>query len=163
MTSKQKRRTKRLLCWTTLLGIGLWAGHSHAAWKPEYAQNSPEVREWYNNQLLNEATRQRLQVDWHSCCNHGDLFRTKFKVGGDGGDEWWYLKDNTWKKIPNDIVHWGEHAPDGRPTLFIYQSWQELELRGGVMTVTATTSSQRSSSSGRGRGITTFGGFTTTR
>ena len=127
MTWKQKRWTKRLLCWTTLLGIGLWAGHSHAAWKPEYAQNSPEVREWYNNQLLNEATRQRLQVDWHSCCSHGDVFRTKFKVGGDGRDEWWYLKDGTWQKIPNDIVHWGEHAPDGRPTLFIYQSTgQEL-------------------------------------
>ena len=55
------------------------------------------------------------------------MFRTKFKVGGDGGDEWWYLKDKTWTRIPNDIVHWGEHAPDGRPTLFIYQSTgQEL-------------------------------------
>ena len=93
----------------------------------DVAASSPEVREWYNNQSLNEATRQRLQVDWHSCCNHGDVFRTKFKVGGDGGDEWWYLKDKTWTRIPNDIVHWGEHAPDGRPTLFIYQSTgQEL-------------------------------------
>jgi hypothetical protein len=23
-------------------------------------------------------------------------------------------------RIPNDIIHWQEHAPDKRPTLFIY-------------------------------------------
>jgi hypothetical protein len=98
-------------------------------WKPEYAQNSPEVQKWYGEQELNSATKERLHVDWHSCCSHGDVFRTQFRVGDGphGADEWWYLKDGKWRQIPDDVVKWGEHAPDKRPTLFIYQSTgQEL-------------------------------------
>ncbi len=103
-------------------------------WKPEYAQNSPEVQRWYKDQKMNPAAKERLRVDWSSCCEHGDVFHTQFRIGKStlenpyGADERWYLKpDGTWKQIPPDIIHWGEHAPDGRPTLFIYQSTgQEL-------------------------------------
>ncbi len=110
-----------------LLAFGFLMGHAHATWKPEYAQNSPEVREWYDSQTINEEARKRMHVDWHSCCKNGDVFRTQFRVSGEGDDEWFYLKDGVWKQVPPDIIKWGEHTPDGKPTLFIYQATgQEL-------------------------------------
>ncbi len=83
------------------------------------------VRDWYQAAELTDAARQRLGVAWKSCCEHSDVFRTQFRVNKDNGeDEWYYLADNTWKRVPPDIIHWGESAPDGQPTLFI---WQGIE------------------------------------
>jgi hypothetical protein len=101
-----------------------------ATWKPEYAQNSPAVNKWFHDQQMNDETWERLgSPSWHSCCEKGDVFKTQFRVGKGqhGDDEWWYLKDGTWKQVPDDTIHWGQHAPGGQPTLFIYSNTgQEL-------------------------------------
>jgi hypothetical protein len=101
-----------------------------ATWKPEYAQNAPEVNQWYKNQQMTPETWDRLgSPSWHSCCEKGDVFKTQFRVGKGqhGDDEWWYLKDGVWKQVPEDTIHWGQHAPGGLPTLFIYSNTgQEL-------------------------------------
>lgn len=79
----------------------------------------PAVRAWYRNAQLTEAARQRFK--FQNCCDHADVFRTKFKVNKTtGADEWLYLVDGKWKRVPPDIIHWGETAPDKQPTLFIY-------------------------------------------
>lgn len=46
--------------------------------------------------------------------------KTRFRVSKiDGADAWeWQLADGSWKRIPTDIIHWGEHAPGGQATLF---------------------------------------------
>ncbi len=90
-----------------------------ATWKPEYAAASPEVQAWYRNAQLTPEARARF--GFQNCCDHADVFRTKFRVNKTtGADEWDYLVDGQWKRIPPDIVHWGETAPDKQPTLFIY-------------------------------------------
>jgi hypothetical protein len=88
----------------------------------QYAQADSATREWYKSQKINPAARQRMGHAWSSCCERGEVFRTKFR-GGDGphgSDEWWYLKNGQWKRIPDDVIHWDEHAPDKRPTLFLF-------------------------------------------
>lgn len=81
--------------------------------------NAPD-REWYKNAKLTEAAQKRFS--FKSCCEHSDVFRTQFRVNKQSGDdEWYYLTDaGVWKRIPADIIHWGESAPGGQPTLFIY-------------------------------------------
>ena len=49
--------------------------------------------EWFNAQEMNPAARQRLGVPWKSCCDNGDVFRTRFRVAEDRSDQWQYLKD----------------------------------------------------------------------
>jgi hypothetical protein len=80
------------------------------------------------SQQLNPATKQLLGVGWNGCCENGDVFKTLFRVSkSTGGDEWYYLKGDTWKKVPDYVIHWGQHAPDKRATLFIYvATGQEL-------------------------------------
>lgn len=96
--------------------FGLW----HANGEPLNWSKDPKVREWYTNAKLTEAAQERM--GWVYCCDHADVVRTEFRVNG-AGDEWYYLLPNgEWKQIPPDIIHpIGEHAPDGRPTLFVYQ------------------------------------------
>jgi hypothetical protein len=91
------------------------------------------IGDWYKSQELNPAARERLGVAWKSCCEHGDVVRTQFRVEQNGSaygnDIWFYLKDGKWKRVPDDIIHWGEHAPDKQATPFIYQSTvQELRF-----------------------------------
>lgn len=93
-----------------------------ATWKPEYAQASPEVQAWYREaELTAEA---RLRFPFIKCCDHADVVRTKFQVNKtDGGDEWFYEPLDApghMKRIPPDIIHWGETAPGGQPTLFVF-------------------------------------------
>jgi hypothetical protein len=88
----------------------------NARWKAEYAQKPETVRNWYESRELTEAAQQRF--NFRSCCAHSDVVKTKFKVGGAGNDEWWWLVGETWKRIPDDVIHWNEHAPDGLPVLF---------------------------------------------
>jgi hypothetical protein len=72
----------------------------------------------------------RLAPSWKSCCDGGDVFKTQFRVIEDGSkyghDTWWYLKDGIWKQVPDDVIHWGEHAPSKQATLFIRWTGQEL-------------------------------------
>ncbi len=98
-----------------------------AVWKPEYAQLSPSLRQWYQNANMTPETRARLKKEWWGCCNEGDVVKdAEFKVvrvGRDKDPEWWYRRPGTdWKLIHPDTVHWGDSAPDGKATLFIYNS-----------------------------------------
>lgn len=90
-----------------------------ATWKPEYASAAPAVQDWYRNAELTPAARQRFPFT--KCCDHADVVKTQFRVDrGSGGDEWFYFDLGAWKRIPPDIIHWGESAPGGQPTLFVY-------------------------------------------
>lgn len=74
---------------------------------------------WYNNQTMNEAARKRLGVEYKSCCDAGDHFRTRFRVAADNSDQWQYFaKDGTWKIVPPDIIQEGP-TPEDQPVLFI--------------------------------------------
>ena len=64
------------------------------------------------------AARERLGVPWKSCCDNGDVFKTRFRVGEDRSDQWQYLKDGEWRIIPPDIIKEGD-TPDHTPVLFI--------------------------------------------
>lgn len=75
-----------------------------------------EIRQWYETRELTAAAQQRF--GFKSCCAHSDVVRTKFAVGGRGTDEWWWLANGSWERVPADIIHWTEHAPSGEPVLF---------------------------------------------
>ena len=93
---------------------------ARAEWKPEYAQASPEVREWYRNAPLTPEAQQRFP--FKKCCDHADVVKTQFRVNRtDGRDEWFYEHTpGHFKRIPDDVIHWGVSAPGGQPTLFVY-------------------------------------------
>lgn len=88
--------------------------------------------DWYGNAQVTEHSRARLATKdfrWTNCCNKAEVVRTQFrssKVKDEAGwyhDEWWYLHpaSNEWRKIEDDIIHDADdNAPDGKPTLFIY-------------------------------------------
>lgn len=66
---------------------------------------------------LTPAAQKRLL--FKSCCAHSDVVKTRFRVSRvDGSDQWEWLHDGKWELIPADIIHTGERAPDGQPTLF---------------------------------------------
>ncbi|MBP9771450.1 MAG: hypothetical protein KBD16_00785 [Candidatus Pacebacteria bacterium] len=75
--------------------------------------------DWFNRQQMNEAARKRLGVEYKSCCDAGDHFRTRFRVASDNSDQWQYFaKDGTWKVVPPDIIKEGP-TPEDHPVLFI--------------------------------------------
>jgi len=77
--------------------------------------------EWYNKQVMSPAAQLRLGVPWKSCCDNGDVFKTRFRVGEDRSDQWQYLKDGQWRIVPPDIIK-EEDTPDHLPVLFINKS-----------------------------------------
>lgn len=112
----------RLVALVAALALLLfWVGGSHATWKPEYAQASPEARDWYANAELTDAAKKRFPFS--KCCDHSDVVQTQFRVSKTSGDdEWWWVNPatNAWERVPPDIIHWGKSAPGGKPTLFVY-------------------------------------------
>ena len=102
-----------------------------AEWKVEYGAKPQWVQNWYKEQKMTDETWKRLgSPSWKSCCDGGDVFKTQFRVIEDGSkyghDTWWYLKEGVWKQVPDDVIHWGEHAPSRQATLFIRWTGQEL-------------------------------------
>lgn len=92
---------------------------AHARWRAEYAAAAPEVQAWYQNAELTAAAQARFP--FKKCCSHSDVVKTRFNVNKTtAGDEWFWLDGETWRRIPDDIIHWDEHAPGGQPTLFVY-------------------------------------------
>jgi hypothetical protein len=88
-------------------------------WKPEYASQPIEVQQWYQNAELTRAAQTRFP--FKKCCDHADVVKTRFNVNKTtAGDEWYWLDGEKWRRIPDDVIHWGQHAPNGQPTLFIY-------------------------------------------
>lgn len=105
-----------ILCIAALVASGI----ANARWRAEYASQSPEVQQWYRNAELTEAAQQRFP--FKKCCDHSDVVKTQFRVNkSSGGDEWYWLDGQTWRRIPPDIIHVDEYAPDGQPTLFVYE------------------------------------------
>jgi len=105
-----------LVCLSTLLAFTC---QSDAEWKPEYGQTPPEMREWYRNAELTAAAR--IRFPFKKCCDHADVVKTKFTVNRtSGGNEWFWLDGEQWRRVPDDIIHWGKSAPGGKPTLFVY-------------------------------------------
>lgn len=103
-----------------MLMLCLCVSAAPATWKPEYAQASPLVQDWYRNAELTAEAQKRFP--FKKCCDHADVVRTRFEVNKtSGGDEWFYEDSpGHMKRIPPDIIHWGQSAPGGAPTLFVY-------------------------------------------
>lgn len=90
---------------------------------PAMTQEQAKPPSWYSQQTLNPATMKRLGTSNASCCDHGDVFRTRFRVVQDGsryGAETYEYEraPGVWKTVPPDIVQ-RKPTPDGRPVLFI--------------------------------------------
>ena len=83
----------------TTFGILLLLSFRADAHDPSMAHH-----EWLNKQEINPAAQLRLGVPWKSCCDNGDVFKTRFRVGEDRSDQWQYLKDGRWKIVPPDII-----------------------------------------------------------
>jgi hypothetical protein len=110
---------RRYVC-LAALSAGVLISQADARWKPEYVNAPQAVRDWYQHAQLTKKAQMRFA--FKSCCAHSDVVRTKFRVSRtDGRDEWFWLDGQDWRRIPDDIIHWGEHAPDRQPTLFVYQ------------------------------------------
>ncbi len=111
--------SSRLACFAVLCA-GLVLGPAEARWKAEYANAPQAVRDWYQNAELTKKAQMRFA--FKSCCAHSDVVKTQFRVNKtDGRDEWYWLDGTAWRRIPDDIIHWGESAPDKQPTLFVYR------------------------------------------
>lgn len=95
---------------------------------------SPEYQQWASNVQTTEPAFKRL--GWRKCCNHAEVFRTKFMpVKENGQDGYLYeVSEGVYKRVPQDIIKWDERAPDGRPTLFIYQGKETcfFPAEGGI-------------------------------
>jgi hypothetical protein len=57
---------------------------SQAKWKPQYAFNSPEIRDWYKSRKLTGAAAKRFA--FKSCCDGSDKVETQFRVDKPTGD-----------------------------------------------------------------------------
>jgi hypothetical protein len=98
--------------------------------RSQWADASPERRKWFESQEMNPAARARLGVTYKSCCDNGDVFRTRFRVVDDGtrygAEQWQYLDGEVWKTIPHDIIK-DEPSLDNQPILF-RNRWTGSEL-----------------------------------
>jgi hypothetical protein len=109
----------RIAAATAALGLALLVSPlAHSTGADDRWSNQPQaVRDWYQRAQLTEAAQKRFQ--FKSCCAHSDVVKTQFHVDkSTNGDAWYWLADGEWKRVPDDIIHWGESAPDGQPTLF---------------------------------------------
>jgi hypothetical protein len=102
------------------VSIGVLLTTAQARWKPEYASQPQDVLDWYRNAELTPKAQMRFA--FKNCCEHADVVKTQFRVSkATNGDEWYWLDGENWRRVPDDIIHWGERAPGGKPTLFVYQ------------------------------------------
>ncbi len=110
----------RALRFLVPIGFGLLIGTADARWKPEYANAPQAVQDWYRNAELTSRARRRFAFE--KCCENADVVKTKFRVNRvDAKDEWFWLDGTNWRRVPDDIIHWGETAPSKQPTLFVYR------------------------------------------
>ena len=112
-------RAPRVAAQAAVAAIIALASPVGATWKPEYANQPFEVQQWYRNAELTKEAQTRFP--FKKCCDHSDVVKTKFNVSRvDGRDEWYWLDGEKWRRIPDDVIHWEERAPNKLPTLFIY-------------------------------------------
>jgi hypothetical protein len=78
----------------------------------QYADRPQAERDLYRNAELTPKAQKRF--GFKSCCAHSDVVKTKFRViKTDAADEWFWLLDGAHQRVPPDIIHCGENAPDG--------------------------------------------------
>jgi hypothetical protein len=107
------------LCFVAL-SAGLLISQAEARWKSEYANAPQAVRDWYQSAQL--TLKAQMRFAFKNCCEHADVVKTQFRVNRlDAGDEWYWLDGQDWRRISDDIIHWGETTPSKQPTLFVYQ------------------------------------------
>lgn len=82
----------------------------------QWANVDPSIRQWYETRTLTPAAQARL--GYRSCCAHADVVKTRFRVSGSGNDQWEWERNGTFERVPDDIIHWDQHAPSGEPVLF---------------------------------------------
>lgn len=112
-------KPRRLPVSVSILAAVALATPVEARWKAEYASQPPEVQQWYRDAELTRAAQVRFP--FKKCCDHADVVKTRFNVNRtNAGDEWYWLDGNNWRRIPDDIIHWDQHAPGGKPTLFVF-------------------------------------------
>jgi hypothetical protein len=105
------------LVYLLLASATLLPATSQAKWKPQYASNSPEIRDWYKSRKLTDAAAKRFA--FKSCCDGSDKVETQFRVDKTTGDDkWYYQKDGQWVEVPPDVIWWDEHSPTGEAVLF---------------------------------------------
>ena len=96
------------------------AGKDRSQWS-----NDPKRQQWFKSQTINPVAKDRLKIGYESCCDYGDVFRTRFRLVDDGSkygaETYEYEKDGKWKVIPADIIQ-RKPTPDGQPVLFIQKS-----------------------------------------
>jgi len=95
-----------------LVAFLLGATEAGATWKPEYANQHPNVSKWFQDAQLTPAAKRRLKYD--DCCKNADRLRTKVipAKDRDGEDVWlYYANPNCIKNgcklavIPADTIH----------------------------------------------------------
>lgn len=121
-----------LAFWFSLLGAATCV-------KAHEAGSHPSLEGWAEQQIVTPEYGKRMgcanpemrQGPSCYCCAYSEIIEdaeyklSKDKVQVINGkeypvDEWWYkLPGKTeWKLVPDDAVHWGEHAPNGQAVLF---------------------------------------------
>ena len=107
-----------VVCSVALFCVGGVSGQENAAKdRSQWANSDPARKKWFESQQMNEGARRRLDVPYKSCCDNGDVFRTRFRVGVNNEDQWEYLDGGTWRIIPSDIIK-DEPSIDQEPILF---------------------------------------------
>src|SRR4030088_2915930 len=105
------------LVYLLLASATLLPATSQAKWKPQYASNSPEIRDWYKSRKLTDAAAKRFA--FKSCCDCSDKVETQFRVDrATGDDKWYYQKDGQWTEVPPDVMWWYERSAPGKPVMF---------------------------------------------
>jgi hypothetical protein len=106
------------LCFVVAWSVGGASAQENTAKdRSQWANSDPVRKKWFESQQMNEAARRRLDVPYKSCCDNGDVFRTRFRVGVSNEDQWEYLDGATWKVIPADIIK-DDPSLDSEPILF---------------------------------------------
>ncbi len=151
-----RQATTRYLGLAAVLA-GMLVTAADARWKPEYANAPQAVQDWYKNAEL--TSQARLRFPFKNCCEHADVVKTQFRVNkATTGDEWYWLDGEVWRRVPDDIIHWGKTAPSKQPTLFVYAGketcfWpgEFANLADGTPTAAAQASPAKTNPSGLDR------------
>ncbi len=79
---------------------------------------------WFEEQQMTPEGEKLYGAWFKSCCDGGDVFKTRFRSVENDGSLWGkehyqYWKDGQWLNVPPEIVRHGK-TPDGQPVLFLY-------------------------------------------
>jgi hypothetical protein len=112
----------RFLLAFTMLAFALCGAkaHDHDAYSAQY-------NEWAAKQLVTPEAGKRMACGEFSaqnascyCCHKSEVVKTKFRVAEDNDDAWdWQVPGtNIWRRVPADVIHWGEETPS-KEVLFL--------------------------------------------